>query len=112
TASAQNSTRKYISHKQHENQLEVNTSDGQYLIRFYSEQIAETSFVPKGETFSPASHAVVKHPEKLGPTLTETPNAIKYSTKGIEVAIEKSPLKISYSYIGKPLLSEKSGYIK
>ncbi|HEY0045889.1 MAG TPA: TIM-barrel domain-containing protein [Flavobacterium sp.] len=111
-ASAQNLQRKYLSHKENGNNLEVNTSDGQYLIKFYSDEIAETSFIPKGEVFNPASHAVIMYPEKMKTRLHETPESISYSSKGIEVVITKSPFTVSYTYRNKPLLSEKNGYIK
>ncbi len=110
--SAQNPDRKYISHNESGNTLEVHTSDGQYLIKFYSEEIAETSFLPKGETFDPASHAVVMHPEKMPTRLQDSPDNIIFKTKGIEILIQKQPFMISYSYNGKLLLSEKNGYTK
>nr|MBP6759183.1 hypothetical protein [Flavobacterium sp.] len=45
---AQNGNRKFESFKEANNALEINTSDGQYIIKAYSEKIMETSFVPKG----------------------------------------------------------------
>src|SRR5438045_191391 len=46
------------------NQLEITTSDGLYVIKPYSSRIVETTFIPQGERFNPASHAVVLAPGK------------------------------------------------
>ena len=39
--------------------LEITTNDGKYMFKPYSDKIIETSFIPKGQSFNPASHAVV-----------------------------------------------------
>ncbi|MDN3678106.1 glycoside hydrolase family 31 protein [Flavobacterium paronense] len=109
---AQNATRKYISHSWKNNILEIKTTDGAYLIKPYSDKIVETSFIPNGETFNPNSQAVVKTPEKGWASFAKTENSLKLLTKGITVVINKSPFKITYSNLGKVLLSEKSGYTK
>ncbi|QBZ97464.1 glycoside hydrolase family 31 protein [Flavobacterium sangjuense] len=109
---AQNANRKYISHSWKNNILEIKTSDGSYLIKPYSDKIVETSFVPNGETFNPNSHAVVKTPEKGWASFSKTDNSLSLITKGITVVINKSPFKITYSNLGKVLLSEKMGYTK
>ena len=111
-AFAQNANRKYESYKKTNNTLEIKTSDGLYVLKPYSEKIVETSFIPKGETFNTDSHAVVLIPQKGISKVKETKNTLLFSTKGIVVTIEKSPFKISYSYKGKALLSEKNGYVK
>lgn len=111
-AFAQNANRKYESYKKTSNTLEIKTSDGLYVLKPYSEKIVETSFIPKGETFNTDSHAVVLIPQKGISKVKETKNTLLFSTKGIVVTIEKSPFKISYSYKGKALLSEKNGYVK
>ena len=111
-AFAQNANRKYESYKKTSNTLEIKTSDGLYLLKPYSEKIVETSFIPKGETFNTDSHAVVLIPQKGISKVKETKNTLLFSTKGMVVTIEKSPFKISYSYKGKALLSEKNGYVK
>ncbi|MCI4443590.1 MAG: hypothetical protein JHC39_08815, partial [Lentimicrobium sp.] len=46
---AQNANRKFESFKEVNNTLEINTSDGQYIIKAYSDKIVETSFIPKGD---------------------------------------------------------------
>ena len=109
---AQNSVRTFSGLKKNANNLEVAVSDGKYQIRFYSEGIVETSFIPTGEKFNPESHAVVLPPNGITPDVKESARSIKYSTSGITVKIDKSPFKISYYYKDKALLSEKNGYGK
>ena len=109
---AQNANRKYISHSWKNTILEIKTSDGKYVIKPYSDKIIETSFIPNGETFNPASHAVVMLPEKAKASFKKTENTLLLSTKGITVVIDKAPFKISYLNNGKVIFSEKNGYTK
>jgi oligosaccharide 4-alpha-D-glucosyltransferase len=111
-ATAQNADRKYISHTEAGNKLEIKTSDGAYSIQFYNPEIVETSFIPTGETFDPQSHAVVLHPVSLGIKTSENENSIEYKTDGLTIKIQKSPLQISYFYKNKQLISERTGYAK
>jgi oligosaccharide 4-alpha-D-glucosyltransferase len=109
---AQNANRKFESYKLIKNTLEIKTSDGQYFIKPYSDKIIETTFLPKGETFNPNSHAVILTPKNVISKLKDSKSSLVYTTSGIIVSIEKAPFKISYFYKNKPLLSEKNGYIK
>jgi oligosaccharide 4-alpha-D-glucosyltransferase len=109
---AQNANRKYENYKQTDNGLEINTSDGQYLIKAYSEKIVETSFIPKGQMFNPLSHAVVLVPKTGISQISENYKTILFTTPGIVVSIQKSPFKISYLYKSNEILSEKNGYTK
>jgi oligosaccharide 4-alpha-D-glucosyltransferase len=109
---AQNANRKFESYKESNNTLQINTSDGKYIIKAYSEKIVETSFIPKGEYFNPNSHAVVLVPKKGISKTIETPSAISLYTKEIVVTIQKSPFQISYFNKQKLILSEKNGHTK
>jgi alpha-glucosidase (family GH31 glycosyl hydrolase) len=111
-AVAQNTERNFISYKQNPLNLEVAASDGSYRIVFYTADIVETTFLPKGEAFNPESHAVILAPNAITPNLKEAKGTIKYFTSGITVEITKSPFQIAYHYNGKKLLSEKTGYGK
>jgi oligosaccharide 4-alpha-D-glucosyltransferase len=109
---AQNTNRKFESFKKGNNTLEIKTSDGQYIIKAYSEKIMETSFIPKGEVYNPNSEAVVLIPKIGIAKVSESPNSITFSTSGIVVSIQKSPFQISYFNQQKLLFSEKEGYFK
>ena len=108
---AQNTQRKFKSAANSSSNLEINTNDGTYLIKAYNDHIIETSFIPQGEIFLNKSHAVVLTKNKKA-DFTENKTHLFYSTKGIQVQIQKSPFQISYSYKNKFLLSEQNGYIK
>lgn len=109
---AQNANRKFESYKSTENALEINVSDGQYLLKTYSKFIIETTFLPKSETFNTNSHALVLTPKSGIANVSENGNTIIYATSAIVVNIQKSPFKIAYFYKGKEFLSEKNGYTK
>jgi oligosaccharide 4-alpha-D-glucosyltransferase len=109
---AQNPNRKYEKCALKDGVLTINTSDGDYLIRIISEKIIETSFVPKGETFDPNSHAVVLKPKVANLILTETSKKVDFYTSGLVFSIQKSPFQITYTYKKASIISEKLGYIK
>ncbi|HEX8270043.1 MAG TPA: TIM-barrel domain-containing protein [Flavobacterium sp.] len=111
-AFSQNTRRKYISHALNGNNLEISTSDGKYSIKFYSPEIAETTFIPTGETFNPESHAVVLQPQKIQPRISTKNGFIEFATDGLSISIAASPFEITYTYKQKQLLSEKNGYTK
>jgi oligosaccharide 4-alpha-D-glucosyltransferase len=112
TALAQNADRHFDRAVQNGKQLELRTSDGRYLITPYSSTIVETTFVPNGERFDPASHAVVLAPGAVKATFKDKGKVIEYATPGITVIITKAPFRIAYQYKGKPLVAEKRGYGK
>lgn len=109
---AQNANRKYISHTWKKNILELKTNDGLYQIKYLSDKIVETSFIPKGEAYNSNSEAVIKTSEKSKVKLTNGVNAFKLYSKDITILIDKAPLKISYLKNGVIILSEKNGYAK
>ena len=89
---AQNANRKFESFKEVNNTLEIKTSDGQYLIKPYSDKIVETSFIPNGDpsdsesakqTFNPNSQAVVLAPETGIAKVSENANSNTLSVTGI-----------------------------
>ncbi|RZJ67128.1 MAG: DUF4968 domain-containing protein, partial [Flavobacterium sp.] len=110
--SAQNAARKVESVEYLGNRLVLEVTDGQYIIKPYSDNIVETAFIPKGQTYKNESHAVVLSPKGMKPKFQEKNGVIEFTTAGISIFIKKAPFQISYSYKGKLLLSEKDGYIK
>ena len=111
-AFAQNADRQLEGVTRNQNTLEIATNDGRYLIRPYADNIVETTFVPKGERYDPASHAVVLVPAPVAATLKDEGGRITYATEGISVTVDKQPFRISYAYKGKPLVAEKGGYAR
>ena len=109
-AFAQNADRQLKGHGTNQNTLELATSDGRYLIKPYSANVVETTFIPNGEQLDTASHAVVLAPVDAGATLRDEGARLVYATSGITVVVDKQPFRISYLYKGKPLVAEKRGY--
>ncbi len=109
---AQNKDRTFISSEMSAHgDITVIVSDGTYTIIPYNDKIIETTFVPKGDVYNPKSHAVVLNPNASSQFIKgDNKDIIK--TSGITVSIQKSPFQISYSYLGKPIISEKEGYSK
>jgi len=121
--------RRFKSLKQTYFATEIEVSDGVYHLMFYSEKIVEVAFVPNGEKLVPLSHAVIKRPENMEFSIsmhgdvifngTEFVKSIEedkskaiIKTEGIQIEVQKEPFKISYSYKGKPIISEGKGYHK
>lgn len=109
---AQNSNRKFIRIISNDSVVKLQTNDGWYRIKPYSNKIIETSFIPNGETFNPHSEAVVLKPKKNPFKVLENEQNISISTKGIKVIITKNPFQISYYYKNNFLISERKGYKK
>ncbi len=88
----QNPNRKYRSVIENKNGIEVNVSDGKYIIQFYTSKIVETTFLPQGEVFNPNSHAVVLMPEHIDVDMYETSESIKIFTDGIDMSDSKAAI--------------------
>lgn len=111
SALAQDAGRQLTGVTRNQNTLEIATNDGRYLIKPYSSTIVETTFIPKGEQFDPASHAVILAPVQVAATLKDEGGRLTYAVDGgISVTVDKRPLRISYAYKGKPLVAEKGGF--
>ncbi|MBJ7882159.1 glycoside hydrolase family 31 protein [Gelidibacter salicanalis] len=109
---SQNPNRTFESIAYKNNVLDIKVSDGVYKIIPFSDHIIETTFIPEGEVYNPNSHAVVLKPEPIQAKLLNVGESFKFQTEGITVNIQKQPFQISYSYKGKPVISEKKGYVK
>jgi alpha-glucosidase (family GH31 glycosyl hydrolase) len=109
-AFAQNADRRFEGHTSNQGCVEIATSEGRYLVRAYSANIVETSFIPTGEKFDPASHAVVLAPGAVPFSVRDEPRRLELATDGITVSVDKQPFRISYAYKGRPLVAEKLGY--
>ena len=109
---AQNPNRLYKSHSEERGILSVTTNDGKYIFQIYSEDILETTFVPKDETKSKTSHAVKMKPKAVVTSYGYFGKDIIFGSKGVSVTITTEPFKITYKYKGENIISEKRGYFK
>ncbi|WP_299059470.1 TIM-barrel domain-containing protein [uncultured Polaribacter sp.] len=109
---SQNSSRIFKNVNQTSNRVEVYVNDGTYYIEFYSDKIVETSFIPKGETYTKKSHAVILKAKniKISPVISQDKSV--FSTDGISVHINHNPFQIEYRFNGEVVTSEKQGYYK
>ncbi|MEZ4855611.1 MAG: glycoside hydrolase family 31 protein [Gelidibacter sp.] len=111
-AKAQNTNRIFESATYDSHTVMISVSDGYYKITPYTSTIVATSFVPKGQKEHNNSHAVILKPKISNSEYSEDEKSVDLKTSGISVHIQKSPFQISYFYQGKPIISEKAGYVK
>ncbi|TXE09170.1 DUF4968 domain-containing protein [Gelidibacter salicanalis] len=109
---SQNHNRTFQSIAYKNNVLKIKVNDGVYKITPFSEHIMETTFIPEGEVYNAQSHAVVLEPKPIQAKLLNVGESYQLRTEGITVNIQKQPFQIAYSYKGKPVISEKKGYVK
>lgn len=106
---AQNSDRQFISAKVNGNILQVETSDGTITISPYSETNIEVEFHHKALK-KQTSNAVIAPLYDGKVVFKETDKNIQFSLPKLQVAINKSPFKISYYNNNEYLLSEEGGF--
>ena len=92
-----------------ESHFEIHLSDGTYHLQFYTPDIIETSFIPRGEQFQKESHAVVLEPQKVAVDVSQTDSSLVFRSKGITVRIQKAPFQIAY-FRGNELMIKENGY--
>ncbi len=109
---AQNEQRKFENIIQNKEGLQINVSDGYYLLKAYSPKIVECNFIPKGQTFQPNSHAVVARSIDQPFEKSEDNGSIYLKQSGgIMVKVQKEPFKMMYSFNNEKLIEEGLGYI-
>ncbi|GGI55829.1 TIM-barrel domain-containing protein [Winogradskyella haliclonae] len=108
----QNPDRVYKSHSEENNIFTVVTNDGNYRFQFYSDDIVETTFIPKAESSTLESHAVVMKPNQVKTAYKYVGNTISFSSNALSVLINTVPFQISYAYNDKLITSERRGYYK
>lgn len=112
SALAQNPERDFVAMEKTDTGVEVHTNDGKYIFRYYTPEILETSFIPKGEEYPDGSHAVVLEPQAVPFSVSEDGNVIVIDSEGLDVEVSKMPFQVTYLYAGEKVISEKSGYTK
>ena len=109
---AQNTNRVFKNAVKQGLNLKIEVNDGYYIIKAFSSNIIETTFIPQGEYVKVHSHAVVAKPYNSYFEMTDRGNDVVLTTKGLQVTITKSPFQISYYYKDNFIISEKEGYVK
>ncbi len=104
---AQNTNRVFKSVVKQGLDFKVEVNDGYYIIKPFSSEMIETTFVPNGESLQSQSHAVVAKPQNSRFEITDRGNDVVLKTNGLYVTITKSPFQISYYYKNNFIVSEK-----
>lgn len=108
---SQNSNRQFVKYSVDQNFTKIETNDGYYLIKFLSDNIVETNFIPQGEQYFYESHAVIlQNPIKIN--ISENDEELDLNSKGICLTIKKNPFQLVYNYKDKNLISERLGFVK
>jgi len=108
---AQQTERQYKNWKDLGNKYEIVVSDGKYVIQPMNEKIIHVTFYPEGKVVKDFSYASALEPEKITAVVTENNESLVLDTKhGVDILVKFNPFNISYSYNGKPLLAETTGY--
>lgn len=110
TITAQTTGRDYTGYKDLGNSIELNVSDGQYLIEPMNEKIIHVTFRPVGKKLKKFCYAVDMKPVSIKREIIETDEKLTIDTEGIDLLITKKPFNISYYYDDKLLVSENDGY--
>lgn len=108
---SQNQERELTGFRQKGNTIYIDLNDGKYIIKYISNQIVETKFIPKGEELIEESHAVILEPEKVELALHSTEDHTFVNGDGISIKVEYKPFQIKYYYEDQ-IVSEKRGYFK
>ena len=104
---AQNSQRFFQKIEFKNNTAEISVNDGLYQVKFYTSEMVETAFIPKNQTLTEDSHAVILSPKSVKYNFRETKGFAWIETSGITVKIQKVPFQISYYKGDELLISEK-----
>ncbi|NTW24900.1 MAG: DUF4968 domain-containing protein [Lentimicrobium sp.] len=108
---AQQTSRQFNSIKVSGDNIEIQVSDGLYLISPLNNNIVHTSFYPAGKETKDFSFAAAMKAGKVDFTIVEEGNNISVKSSGIILKITKAPFKIAYYYNNKMLICENKGFI-
>lgn len=104
-------SRGFISFENKNNVAVFSVSDGAYRIKFISDKVAETSFVPTSDPVQPPSHAVDEKPGKSF-RVRETKSEIWLNAGDLAIKVSKVPFVVSYYRKGELLFAENRGFSK
>ncbi len=100
----------YLSHQLVGEKLEITAENGILEIEYYTPSILKAEYTPDGADLVDTTFTVVAEPETIGPELTETDDALIFSSSGMDVLIQKEPLRLHYIHNGDTLLADANGF--
>ena len=80
---AQNNQRFFQKIEFKNNTAEIYVNDGLYQVKFYTPEMVETAFIPKNQTLTENSHAVILSPKSVKYNFRETRGFAWIETSGI-----------------------------
>lgn len=93
------------------NNVKIQVCDGDYQIKFISDRVVETAFLPSGENSQSSSH-IVDDKSGISFRVTESEQDIWLKSFSLWIKIQKSPFNISYHKRDDYLFAEAKGYHK
>ncbi|GAB58806.1 glycoside hydrolase family 31 protein [Rheinheimera nanhaiensis] len=99
----------YQAHQLDGNTLHIDTDAGQVSLTFYRNDVVEAFYQPTGVKQLP-SFSISQQPQPLTLQVAENNDSLRISSASLSVAINKSPLQLSYYRGDKLLLAEQPGY--
>ncbi|MEW5682961.1 MAG: TIM-barrel domain-containing protein [Pseudomonadota bacterium] len=101
----------YQAHQLDGNTLHIQTDEGQVSLTFYQHDVVEAFYQPSGVKQLP-SFSISQQPQPLDLNVADSDKSLRVSSASLSVAINKSPLHLSYYRGDELLLSEQQGYFK
>ncbi len=99
----------YQAHQLDGNTLHIDTDAGKVSLTFYRNDVVEAFYQPTGVKQLP-SFSISQQPQPLTLQVAENNDSLRISSASLSVAINKSPLQLSYYRGDKLLLAEQPGY--
>ncbi|PKP09000.1 MAG: glycosyl hydrolase [Bacteroidetes bacterium HGW-Bacteroidetes-4] len=109
-AAAQNQNRSFTGYKQNLGTIEIQVSDGNYVITPFTKKIFHVAFYPQQEKVKNYSYALAATPEKVHFIIKDKENTLMIESSGIKVKVTKEPFNLSFYHFSDLLISENNGY--
>jgi oligosaccharide 4-alpha-D-glucosyltransferase len=101
----------YQAHQLDGNTLYIQTDEGKLSLTFYQSDVIEAFYQPFGVKQLP-SFSISQQPQPLALNVADSDKSLRVSSASLSVAINKSPLQLSYYRGDQRLLAEQQGYFK
>lgn len=101
--------RELLTHAFENGILRLGFADGELALTLYSENALEAVFTPRGGASNAPARAIGSAPVPVAARLLESEDRLRLQTDGLEIDVDKRPLRIAYRFKGKPLIEEECG---
>lgn len=102
----------YMSYSINDNILDVQTSNGNLQLSYFSPFIIKTEFIETNTSAIDTSFSVIRsRTTEFIPQLDDEETYIRFSSNELDAIVWKNPVKVSYIYNSDTLLHESTGFI-